>query len=92
MKELVMNERLLSVLTALKQRQALAITESSLLDGKEDWLREIRAYFASLPKSLIEEVGLVHNENCIRAIERFEIPEVWNTTPFEELNQFTFKF
>ena len=92
MKTLKLSEKLLTVLTALKDRQALAITESSLFDDKKDWQKALREYFYSLPKELTDEVGLDRNELCIRAVEWLEIPQEWNETDFDELSQFTFSY
>lgn len=87
-----MNEKLLSVITAIKHKKLLAITESYFdVDGKEDWLKQLHDYyFNELPAWLITDLGLKRNETCFRALESFKIPNEWNETESDKLNQFTF--
>lgn len=92
MTTLILNEKLLTVLTAIKSRQELAIIETSIDGFSGDWLKVVREYFYALPKPLMHELGLKRNERCIRAIERFDIPAEWLNTDFEELEQFVFSY
>jgi hypothetical protein len=91
MSTLVLNDKLLSVLLAVTQRRALAISEVSI-GFTDDWMKVVREYFYALPAEFTTEIGLKRNERCIRAIESFEIPTEWLDTPTENLNQFTFSY
>ena len=91
MSKLTLNDKLLSVLSAIKQRKSLAITEAEI-GFSDDWMKVVREYFYALPIEFTTELGLKRNERCIRAIERFEIPNEWLETPTDELNQFTFSY
>ena len=92
MTTLTLNEKLLTLLSAIKARQQLAIIETSIEGFSDDWMKVLRQYFVSLPEASMAEAGLIRNENCIRAIERFDIPEEWLTTDINELHQYTFSF
>lgn len=86
-----MNESLLSVLVMLKRKQALLISEAEL-GMCTDWPRELRRFIFSLPKSMFQGVGLKRNEQCIRAIERLDVPGEWLTTESDELSFYKFGF
>lgn len=88
---LVLNDKLLSVLLAVTQRRALAISEVSI-GFTDDWMKVVREYFYDLPIEFTTELGLKRNERCIRAIESFEIPNEWLDAPCEELSQFKFHY
>lgn len=92
MTRLTLNGKLLTILAAVKAKQKLAIIEMSIDGLSNDWMKSLREYFYGLPKALTEEVGLKQNEMCIRAIERFEIPDIWLTTPSDKLYQFEFSY
>jgi hypothetical protein len=92
MTTLTLNSRLLSVLSALTQRKALAITESGLDLNDDDWMTVVRDYFYALPPDLITELGLKRNLRCIRAIQFLQIPDEWLDTEQDKLKQFTFTF
>ncbi len=93
MTTLQLNDKLLSVLCAVKAKQNLAVNEVSLDCFTNDWAKSLRDYFyKTLPDELIDEVGLKKNEFCIRAIERLEIPDAWMATEISELGQFTFSY
>jgi hypothetical protein len=92
MTTLTLNSRLLSVLSALTQRRALAITESELDLNDDDWMTVVRDYFYALPPDLITELGLKRNLRCIRAIQHLQIPSEWLDTEQDKLKQLTFTF
>jgi hypothetical protein len=92
MTTLTLNAKLLSVLSALTQRRALAITESELDLNDDDWMTVVRDYFYALPPDLITELGFKRNLRCIRAIQYLEIPEEWLATELADLHQFTFSY
>lgn len=79
------------MLCALSNKRSLAISESQL-GLIEDWTDSLREYFNSLPKALIEEVGLKQNEFCYRAIESLRIPSEWLETEADQLGQFEFGY
>jgi hypothetical protein len=89
--KLQMNEQLLKVLCALRNKRHLAISESQL-GLIEDWTDSLREYFNSMPKALVEEVGLKQNEFCYRAIESLRIPQEWLETEVDQLGQFEFGY
>jgi hypothetical protein len=91
MTTLTLNEKLLSVLLAVTQRRALAISEVSI-GFTHDWMKVVRTYFYDLPSEFTTEIGLKRNERCIRAIESFEIPTEWLEAEHETLDQFTFQY
>ena len=91
MTTLTLNDKLLSVLSAVTQRKWLAITESEI-GFSDDWMKVVRDYFYALPVEFTTDLGLKRNERCIRAIERFEIPSEWKETALDDLNQFTFSY
>jgi hypothetical protein len=92
MTTLTLNDKLLSVLSALTQRRALAITESELGFNDDDWMTVVRDYFYTLPPDLITKLGLKRNVGCIRAIQHLEIPTEWLDIELADLHQFTFSF
>ncbi len=92
MTTITVNKTLLNLLYAIKTKQSLAIVESNIFENKEDWLKELRDYFYSLPDDKMKEAGLVKNEYCIRAIEMFDIPDEWMKSLYEDLGRFTFSF
>ncbi len=92
MATLTLNEKLLNVLSAIKARQELAIIEASIDGFPDDWLAELRRYYASFPTEVLLEVGLLRNESCFRAIQRLAIPDEWLSTPHNELHQFSFAY
>ncbi|APD92008.1 hypothetical protein BM525_19180 (plasmid) [Alteromonas mediterranea] len=89
---LTLNEKLLNVLSAMKARQELAIIEASIDGFPDDWLSELRRYYASFPTEVLLEVGLLRNESCFRAIQRLTIPDEWLNTQADELHKFSFSY
>jgi len=93
MTTLTLTPTLLNVLTAIKCKQNLAIAESLLYtEDTPSWTKSLREYFYELPQYLTSDIGLKRNERCIREIQFFDIPAVWNETEEEELHQFTFSY
>lgn len=92
MEKLVLNEKLLTVLEAIKAKQKLAIIESGMSGFPSDYPKVVRDYFYSFPKELMSELGLKRNENCIRAIELFTIPAEWLDTELDKLDRFSFSY
>jgi hypothetical protein len=92
MTTLVLNHKLLTVLSALTQRRDLALTETELGLHVDDWMSVVSQYFYSLPPELITELGLKRNLLCIRAIQQLQVPSEWLVTEIDDLSQFTFSF
>lgn len=93
MTTLTLNEKLLTVLAALKAKQKLAVIECSIDGFSSDWRKVLKDYFfKQLSDELIEEVGLKKNEFCLMAVERLEIPEEWMFTKSTELDHFSFSY
>jgi hypothetical protein len=91
MTTLTLTVTLLHVLTALKDKQALAISES-ILGIIPDWHAELRTYLFNFPGDTITCVGLAKNEKFFQYLCRFKIPAEWNDTPRNQLHQFTFTY
>lgn len=92
MTTLTLSNKLLSVLCALTQRRALAITETELGFNDDNWMTVVSEYFYTFPPELITELGLKRNSRCIRAIQQLKIPIEWIETELDELSQFTFSY
>jgi hypothetical protein len=89
--KLTLNSALLAVISLVKQKKELAITES-ILGLSADWYADTRNTFFSLPDELILSVNLKKNEYCFRAIEALDIPKEWMTTESHELYKFEFNY
>jgi hypothetical protein len=88
---LTLSDKLLTVLIAVQRKKQFAFSEHELgLIESIDIDKSVRKFFYSLPQELTTELSLKRNERCIRAIEIFQIPDVWLETELNELNKFSF--
>jgi hypothetical protein len=89
--KLVMNDKLLTVLLAIVQKRALAISERQmgLIESHSESLRE---YIKALPTEVVENAGIKRNEFFFRAMDTLCIPPIWLETEPEQLNQFEFGY
>ncbi|MEF1336396.1 hypothetical protein REH81_06330 [Vibrio rotiferianus] len=69
---LLMNERLLSLISLIQAKKKLAQQESRF-GLSEDWLKDTENYFNALPVELIKELGLKKNKYCFEALLAFKI-------------------
>lgn len=92
MTSLTLSEELLTVLLAIQQKKALAITESNIDGFNSSWLDALERYFYSLPKDLMQRLGLKRNTTCFRATVRFQIPPEWLETDISDLALHTFTY